>query len=198
MMKPANKTRMLRKRIQTNRGYTLLFAVLTATLVLGVAVFIVGVTRKQYELSVQARNSIFALFAADSGIECAVNPGNWSNSGGFASTTGGTLRCGPGTVVLTQNGTVLLSPSNTLVDGTTGNQRRQWQGTVSLSYNNGSATTKGCALIVLTTGIDPTSGQPATVIDARGYNICTSAPAPDTTNAGTVERALRLVQTGVW
>lgn len=184
----------------TNRGYTLLFAVLTATLVLGVAVFIVSVTRKQYELSVQARNSISSFYAADSGIECAVNPDSWAVGGGFASTTGGTLYCGLGSVTFAQVSPVVLMPSNTLTDGSTGNQRRQWQGTARLYYmSGGSPVTKGCAVITITTGIDPTTSQPATVIDSRGYNLCTSSPlAPDTTNVATVERALRLVQTGVW
>ena len=51
-------------------GYTLLFAVLIASLVLGVATFILGVAHKQYVLSSTARNSSYAFYAADSGIEC--------------------------------------------------------------------------------------------------------------------------------
>src|SRR3989344_6514941 len=53
-----------------NKGYTLLFAVLTAALVLGVTVFILSVSRKQFILSTTARESTFAIYAADSGIEC--------------------------------------------------------------------------------------------------------------------------------
>jgi hypothetical protein len=180
-------------------GYTLLFSVLTATLVLGVAVFIVGVTEKQYELSVQARNSIYSFFAADSGIECAVNAANWTNSGGFASTTGGTLVCAGGTATFSAVTPVVITPSSILT-GDTNNPVRQQQGTVSLSFNNGTVTSRGCATITLTTGRDPASNQPTTVIDARGYNTCTSTtpPAPEGTNSGTVERALRLIQSGVW
>jgi hypothetical protein len=174
-----------------------LFAVLTATLVLGVAVFIVGVATKQYELSVQARNSVYSFFAADSGIECAVNPGNWTNSGGFASTTGGTLRCGPGTATFSAVSPVVISPSG-IVTSNAANPVRQQQGIVSLALSSGGQSTKACVLLTLTTGLDPSTNSPITIIDSRGYNLCTSAPLPDSSNKGTVERALRLVQTGVW
>ncbi|MDQ2933162.1 MAG: hypothetical protein M3Q80_02160 [bacterium] len=55
-----------------NKGYTLLFAVLIATLVLGVSVFILSVSTKQYQLAVAARESMFAFYAADSAYECAL------------------------------------------------------------------------------------------------------------------------------
>ncbi len=66
----------------TQRGYTLLFAVITAALVLGVAAFIVGVARKQYIIAATTRDSVYALYAADSGIECIAEsgPGNYDLS----------------------------------------------------------------------------------------------------------------------
>ena len=54
-----------------NRGYTLLFATLTAAVVLSVAIFITSVARKQYILASTARDSMFAIYNADSGLECA-------------------------------------------------------------------------------------------------------------------------------
>jgi hypothetical protein len=191
--------------INTEKGYTLLFAVLTATLVLGVAVFIVGVTEKQYELSVQARNSIFSFFGADSGIECAINPGNWGTNG-FSSTTGGTLICGrasngtAGSTAFTNSGCP-AAPSNIIADPSnpTANAVRQWCGYIPLTFTNGTVTTSQCARVTLTTGVDSSNGNvKTTAIESRGYNICTTAPLPDTSNTGTVERALRLLQSGVW
>lgn len=187
----------IRRTHSSRRGYTLLFAVLTAALVLGVAVFIVNLSRKQYELSVAARNSIYSFYAADSGIECVVNSGNWTNSGGFASTTGGTLKCGTGTASFAAVSPVSITPSN-IVTGSGNNPVRQQSAAISLSFNNGSVTTNSCAILTITTGSSPTSGQPMTIIDSRGYNSCVAGPAPDPTNAATVERALRLIQTGVW
>lgn len=182
-------------------GYTLLFAVLTATLVLGVAVFIVGLSRKQHELAISARNSIYSFYAADSGIECAVSSSNWAG-GSFASTTGGTMVCGMGQVVLQPVPTPQISGMSIKNDPNNpgGNPVRQFSGFVSLAFNNGTSLANSCAQITITTGVDTTSNQKKTIIDSRGYNLCTSdsPPAPDTVNTSTVERALRLVQGGVW
>ena len=195
------------RAFSTKRGYTLLFAVLTATVVLGVAVFIVDVSRKQYELSVAARNSIYSFYAADSAIECVISGVNWTNSGGFASTTGGTLACGGGTVNLALVSPVSINPSTIVYDAADNpqNTKRQQSGYVSLSFAGNGATIKQCALITVTTGWDKAvGGKPITIVDARGYNLCTTNPntgastGPDTTNPATVERALRLVQHGVW
>lgn len=181
-------------------GYTLLFAVLTATLVLGVAVFIVDLSRKQGELSVSARNSIYSFYAADSGIECFVSDSNWVNAGGYASTSDivSTLRCGSGTVALSYINPPVIYPANIIANGTGQNIIRQKQGYVSLAFDTGQVSSSACALITITTGAHPTTGQPMTIIDSRGYNICAAGPVPSTTNRNTVERALRLIQSGVW
>jgi Tfp pilus assembly protein PilX len=53
------------------RGYTLLFAVLVTAIVLSVAISILSIARKEFSLSVSARESQFAFYAADGGLECA-------------------------------------------------------------------------------------------------------------------------------
>ena len=184
--------------MRTQGGYTLLFAVLTATLVLGVAAFIVGLSQKQYQLSVSARNSIYSFYAADSGIECAVNQGNWTNTGGFASTTGGSLSCGSGSVTLAAVGAPAVSPAG-IVTGTAQNPIHQWTGYIPLTWTDGTTAMHECVSVTYTTGTDPVSGKPMTIIDSRGYNLCTTgAVGPDTSNVATTERAIRLVQNGVW
>lgn len=181
-----------------NKGYTLLFAVLTATLVLGVAIFILNVSMKQFELAVAARNSIYSFYAADSGIECAVN---WFT---FASTTGGALSCAGNTSAAftptSGDATTLLVDWPAFVP-TSGepnpNPVRQWSGYVSLSSALSTATIKPCAYVSITTGWDSATNQRMTIIDSRGYNLCTGS-SPDVASPATVERALRLFQAGVW
>src|SRR5689334_14001809 len=70
------------------RAYTLLFAALTAAVVLGVAVFISSVSRKQFILASTARDSLFAIYNADSGIECAIT--NWAS---IIPPAGGSFNC---------------------------------------------------------------------------------------------------------
>ncbi len=188
------------KKERKQGGYTLLFAVLTATLVLGVAVFIVDLSRKQHELAVSARNSVYSFYAADSAMECAVSAENWEGTEGFASTTGGTLHCGAsGSIAFSPVSPVVIYPDTIISSGSGLNIRRQWQAYIPLSFNNGTEQTTNCALLTITTGMNPANGiQFMKIIDARGYNTCTAVPAPDVSNSGTVERALRLVQTGIW
>jgi hypothetical protein len=183
------------------RGYTLLFAVLTAALALGVAVFIMDVTRKQYELAVASRNSIYSFYAADSGIECAVNASNWTTA--FSSTTGGTLSCDGAQAALSSVSSPQISPSGLVVadpGNPSGNPIRQWIVSIPLTYTVNSLTIRECAAITFTTGWSTSNSQAITVTDSRGYNLCTSAvpPVPNSTNPETVERALRLSQIGLW
>lgn len=59
-----------KKRGQSG-GYTLLFAVLVSSIVLGVALSILSISRRELLLSSNARESQYAFYAADSGLECA-------------------------------------------------------------------------------------------------------------------------------
>lgn len=52
------------------RGYTLLFSVIVASVVLAMSAFILQVSRKQFFLSSVWRDSTIAIYAADSGIQC--------------------------------------------------------------------------------------------------------------------------------
>jgi len=81
------KYRNTHNQIKTSEGgYTLLFSVLVAALALGVAVFILSVSTKQYELSVSARESMYAFYAADAGIECAAAAFSSGGLDAFADT----------------------------------------------------------------------------------------------------------------
>ncbi len=98
---------MLRKNLKnkmysTRKGYTLLFAVLVSALVLGVAVSILNISRKELILTAGARESEYAFYAADAGYECASYYDTYGGGPGggtiFASTTpsGTTVSCGIG------------------------------------------------------------------------------------------------------
>lgn len=157
-----------------NRGYTLLFAVLTAALVLGVAVFILSVSKKQYDLSVTARDSVYALYAADSGIECAA-----AAYGTMSSTSpSNTLECN-GTSVTPFGFIDDNSPDSNLWNGSTKTVEDLY-----LGLDGGT-----CALITITYGYNNDDEQ-LTRIVSRGYNQCDgSGPKA---SSRTVERAFRL------
>lgn len=58
-------------KLQARGGFTILYAVLVAALALTLGLSIYNITIKELELSASGRESQFAFYAADSGIECA-------------------------------------------------------------------------------------------------------------------------------
>lgn len=59
-------------KAQLASGFTILYAVLIATLVLAVGVSLFSIVFKQLQLSTEARESYRAIFAADAALECAL------------------------------------------------------------------------------------------------------------------------------
>lgn len=156
-------------------GYTLLFAVMTAALVLGVAVFILSVSKKQYDLAVTARESMYAIYAADGAIECMALQ--------FISiTTPVSITCNGTSIVFAGSYVTNVQFPNFAPDP------------YSLSsgkvFHFSTDPTGPCAVVMVISGLDQTTLTPKTYIEARGYNQCdASGPLASTR---TVERALRL------
>lgn len=176
---------MFVKNKKTQGGYTLLFAVITATLVLGVAVFILSVSKKQYALSVAGRDSMYAIYAADSGMECAIvanlsttSPAQISCNGNSSNPTGLSF-------IPDGSPDTALWPPPAFVYRTDGNGM-----IVDLPGNT-------CARVTIFDGYytHPISGDLThkTIIESRGYNYCDvtnhTGPVP---SSRTVERALRV------
>lgn len=62
----------MHSKLSTNKGFTLLFAVLVSVLVLAVGASIISIALKQVVLSGAGRESQFAFYAANTGLECAL------------------------------------------------------------------------------------------------------------------------------
>lgn len=193
------------KRNQKENGYTLLFAVLTAALVLGVAAFILGVARKQYIISATARDSMFSFYNADSALSCILQ--SWDSSTSTPKAKCNLSQYGSQTQELTfsfQEYTssvgwtgpsmfVDTSHPGTLFGG------KAWSagglnGGYGIPIDFGS--TVGCALVKIWVGYNSTV-KLATVIESRGYNVpCDTvggiiSPSVSRRN---VERAIRITQ----
>ena len=83
--------RLLSTNSRTKRGFTLLIAVLTASVLLAVGFAIYNIVSKELVFSSTGRESQFAFYAADSGIECALY---WDKQGAFATSSSLTsLQC---------------------------------------------------------------------------------------------------------
>src|ERR1035437_9397628 len=72
----------------TSSGYTLLFAMIVASIVLPLGVSILTISRKEFALSSSATQSTNAFYAADSGIGCAEYWAGDNGGGKFATSSG--------------------------------------------------------------------------------------------------------------
>ena len=162
------------------KGYTLLFAVIIASMVLGVAVFILSVSKKQYALAIVARDSMYAFYAADSGIECM-------SLVEATSTVNTTVNCGGESVTI--NSTDFVNTVSYPGFHNSPNPK-------SLNAQKVIPLGEGrCATIMIIIGKDAaTPTENKTVIESRGYNQCKADDTGPVQSTRTVERALRLTQ----
>jgi Tfp pilus assembly protein PilX len=138
------------KKIKTNKGYTMLFAVLVSSVVLSVGISILNINKKEYLLASSARESIVAFYAADSALECAAYHDLNQNRFSFSDYTTNVSCMGraPFTPDATTIGAPFSSNSGTTV------------ARFDLNLNSIS-----CATVIVTKSPTGTS------IESRGYNI---------------------------
>ena len=136
--------------MHTRRGFTLLMAVLISSVLLSLGYEIYNLAVKEVTLSSAGRESQFAFFAADTGIECAL----WADSVLDAFATSSTvteLDCGTATSTLARQ-----------VDGT------NYVTTFGITLGEGTRTQ--CVDVVVTRE-DPKR----TRIESFGHNTCNVA-----------------------
>ena len=103
------------------KGFAILFAVLTASLLMSIGISIFGISIKELTISTAARDSQVAFYAADSARECALY---WdekvgafatyvSLSGSISTTTSESITCNGNIVTLPDPGSVCNSGSCT-------------------------------------------------------------------------------------
>lgn len=171
----------------TNRnkqsGYTLLFAVLTASLVLGVAAFVAGIARKQYIISATARDSIYSFYNADSAMECIISSmSTWSSAtpNPASVTCNGIIKTLP--AFSEDSSKILFNPLLVV-----------YKTTDSISFDP-----DGCSVFTIRVGYNTdTPPVEKKVIEASGYNVCDNLGGGSFGPANSrrvVERTIRLTQ----
>jgi hypothetical protein len=151
--------------MKKDKGFTLLIAIITTSMLLIVSYVVVNVALKQLALSYAGEESQYAFYAADSGTECAIFWDLHPSSQGLAyfgtSTANSEISCN-GVNISTGSQTVPTIPSQSSLVGGGGNSNRT--SIFTISY------TKGCAIVRVTKNLDNT-----TTIDSRGYNTCSTS-----------------------
>lgn len=153
-------------KIKTSRGFTLLISVLVASILLSLGFAIYNIVSKELIFSSAGRESQFAFYAADSGVECALY---WDQFGTFATTsTATTLSCADRPI------------EGTLVRDSSADERGDFYRTTFLFWMK-NIISGPCAQVEVR---KYESGQ--SIVSARGYNTCVEA------NPRRLERGIRV------
>lgn len=157
------------------KGFTLLLATLTSSLLLILGSTVFNIIQKEIVLSSLGRDSQFAFYTADAGAECALY---WDMRHSLFSTT--TLAVGSALCDTTDFLPQLVQPSGELFPG--------YGIPMEFQYQPGGL----CVRVSVTKYDDATRGSgdpPTTLIDSRGYNVsCTAINS----SARALERAVQI------
>jgi hypothetical protein len=161
---------------RNSRGFTIFFATLVASLALAIGLAIYDITVRQLNLSTTTVQSQYAIFAADSGAECALYWDSKYNSSGSAFATSSTsvvpssgITCGSYDIAAVGTPPVPFVPAPT-----------NW-GPWSTQTSSNTATTtftlsfppySYCAIVQVAKVTNQSSGIINTTIYSHGYNTC--------------------------
>ncbi len=166
------------------RGYTILFAVLVSSILLTIGVSIVFISRKQIIITGSARESQFAFYAANAGLECVMFH-DYFNGAVFATSSSQPSASVP----FDCNGqTITAIGSKTGATATWEGDKYRFEFSMPVDITAGS-----CATVRIDKYKARATGQMKTVVESRGYNLGYQAATPDCLgrHAAKVERAIR-------
>lgn len=150
-----------------NRGFTIFFAMLVGSLSLAIGLAIYDLTIRELDLSSTATQSQYAIYAADTGAECALywdfkcSLGECQAGSAFATSSASDI---PASGVECNGIDIAGAPWS--VDGTPTSAET----TFSISF---APAQPYCATVTVAKSGDPVK----TVITSRGYNTCASGSA---------------------
>ena len=172
------------KNVSQQKGFALLLAVVIAGILISITFIMFSISLKQITLSTTGKNSQYALYAADTGIECALDAANridnvFENQSHDATGL---------TTVLTVPTPQSFKCNNHLINYSSVEGQVTVRGvdypngvtsTFEVDYpSGGSPAFTQCALVTVTRYVYKPVGDNAdhigTSIDSRGYNSCTN------------------------
>lgn len=172
----------------TPRGFTVFFAVLVASLALAIGLAVYDLLLRELELSQTARESQYAIYAADTGVECALywdfHYDNGTEVGSaFATSTESNpptsnIRCNDQDVAATAVAASTWPQTESATAATT---------TFEV-YLVAGDTTSPCALVEVAKYAENPGDPPITKVVSRGRNTSCSA----VTSGLQIERALEV------
>jgi len=150
--------------VESSRGFTLLIAVVTTSILLLISFVVANIALKQILLSDAGEESQQAFYASDRGLECALY---WdlaaSPVSAFATSTPSTIRCSDEEIY---GGSQTIQYSGTSVQSLVGGGAFASTPTDTSIFQLQGVNAE-CVIVQVTKNNDGT-----TTIDSRGYNTC--------------------------
>jgi hypothetical protein len=166
--------------MKKQRGMTIFIAVVIMSLLLFISFAMVNITLKGTLFASSGRDSQYAFYAADAGMECAVYWDSMFEPSKFAtSTSGSSITCALNTI--TTGGTMYGTTTAALIGGG-GNANAT--STFSFVMNQGADPVNYCAVVTVSKYY--VGSVLKTYIKSRGYNTC------DTSSLRRVERGVEV------
>ena len=145
------------QRSTSRRGFTLLIAVLVSGILLAIGLAIYNIVSKQVILSSAGRESVFAFFAADTGVECALM---WDSLyDAFSSSSAQQISCAAARPVADEDITRVVEENFSHTKSTT---------TTEFSFSINSVPTSPISDVKVVKTDNPTR----TTVEALGHNTC--------------------------
>lgn len=160
-----------------NRGFTIFFAVLVTSLALAIGLSIYDITVRELDLSATVNQSQYAIYAADSGAECALY---WDTHCAASGCSAGSAFPTSTDSTLPAQGSGLLCNGQDIVAAPWTVQQTASAATTTITVTFSPQTY--CAIVTIAK-----SGTPShTAITSHGYNTCAQG------GVTRVERALQV------
>ncbi len=169
------------------RGFTLLFATLIAALLLAVGLAVFDIIFKEVSFATIVRDSNTAIYAADTGIECAeywdFQCQNAQNSGVCSAAQGPTAFAQPNNNSSPPTKGVLCAGQDIALYGSPGGMGGPWlityetspvTDTTEFQINLGTAANSPCVIVDMGKSFNA-SGATTTTIISQGYNTCNAS-----------------------
>lgn len=154
----------------TSRGFTLLTAVILASVVLALGIALLDIAYKQIVLASTAKNSQYAFYAADTGLECALYYDQQQAQFDYSGLASNSISCNNG-----QSISLITAPNSSTQDTVAG---------VRTTAFDIPCTTGGSSVLAHVTVTKASNG--ATVIYSTGYSSC------NTSDTRRIERGLKV------
>ena len=153
-----------------NKGMTLFIAVVVMGILLFISFAVVNITLKNTLFASSGRDSQYAFYAADAGLECALY---WdSKFDSFATSTSGNI--------------ITCAGNNMSGNGSSGSDAIMGTSTLTRIGGGGSSNPTSVFGFIMNTGSNPVSHctivtvtkntNGTTYVKSRGYNTCASNP----------------------